>query len=328
MERRTFLAASAVLLHRARVAYGQQQGRVYRIGYVNPGPPPPAQSRTWEAFVQGFRDSGLVQGTNLVIERRYASGNFSLVPTFLEEFASHGTDVIITVTTSVALEAKRLVRSTPVVMAVSTDPVGAGVVDSLSRPGANITGFALTGPELTGKRLELLRALAPRARKLVLMTPSDHPVYALYRRHAEAAQVFTDIRVENIGVAREQWEARFARIAGAESSNVAVLLTESPSLLRERAKLAELAAKYRLATIYGVREHVEAGGLMSYGTDLAALFRRSGSVVARIINGTKPSDIPVEQPTKFELVVNARAARALGLTIPQSLLVRADEVFE
>lgn len=240
-------------------------------------------------------------------------------------------DVIVTVTTSVALHAKRVVKSIPIVMAASTDPVGAGVVNSLARPGGNITGFALTGPELTGKRVEFLKALVPQVSKLVVATPTDHPVYALYRDPAIAAaatQHLRDVRFENIGVDPDKWDEKFARMAEPPGLTVGVLVTESPSLIGQRAKLAALALKYRLPSVYGVREHVEAGGLMSYGADISDLYMRTASVVARLINGTKPADIPVEQPTKFELFINGNTARRLGVTIPHSLVLRADEVID
>jgi putative ABC transport system substrate-binding protein len=332
MDRRRFLLTClASVLASPLTARAQQAGRVYRIGFISPGPPPSGPSRTWDAFLHGLSQHGRIEGVNVVIERRYASGRFDRVPAFLEELVAMNCDVIVTVTTSAALHAKRIVKDIPIVMAASTDPVGAGVVNSLARPGGNITGFALTGPELTGKRLEFLKAIAPRLSKLVLATPTDHPVYALYRESAIAAaatQNLTEVRVENIGVDPEKWDEKFARMAEPQGLTVGVLVTESPSLIGERTKLAALALKYRLPSVYGVREHVEAGGLISYGVDVADLYTRTASIVARIISGTKPADIPVEQPTKFELVINANTARRLGLTIPPAILLLADQVIE
>jgi putative tryptophan/tyrosine transport system substrate-binding protein len=331
LNRRAFLfgtisAALAIPL----AAQAQQAGKVVKIGYVNPGPPRARTSRAWDALLQGLREHGLVEGRNLVMESRYASGQGDdRVRALLTELVATRPDVIVTVTTSVARVARDTVQNIPVIMAVSTDPLGGGVVESLARPGGNVTGFALTGPELTPKRLELLKTAAPRVSRAVVVVPSQEPVYALYMKEARAAGPelgLTEVELVNIGTDPARWERALEAVARAPGTGL--LITEYPSFVRHAGTLSALVQRHGVPAIYGLREHVEQGGLMSYGADVADLFHRVGAVVHQVLNGVDPGTIPVEQPRKYDFFVNLKTARALDLTIPLSLLLQADQVIE
>jgi putative tryptophan/tyrosine transport system substrate-binding protein len=237
----------------------------------------------------------------------------------------------VTVTTAAALEAKNATQKIPIVMAVAADPVGAGVVDSLSRPGGNISGMTLTGPELTPKRIELLKIAAPDMQRLAVVVANDLPVNRLYLNEAEAAAsalAIPHVSFEVLGSsAGGKWEETFARLG--RSPHTALLITETPIFLSEGTRLPALALAHHLPTMYGLSIQVRDGGLMSYGADAADLYYRAARLVGKILlDGAKPADLPVEQPTKFELVINLKTAKVLGLTIPPSLLQRADEVIQ
>jgi putative ABC transport system substrate-binding protein len=328
MLRRSFLAALAAPLA-PRVAGAQPAAKVHRIGYVSPTSPPPEPSPGWTAFLDGLREHGFIDGTNVAAHRRYASGGGpDRVRELLAELVALEVDVIVTVTTGVALEAKKSITHLPIIMAASTDPVGGGVVDSLARPGGNVTGFSFTSPELTGKRLEILKTIAPHVMDVVLVTPSDHPVYRLHHRQAGEAAPALGIRgatIEVIGADPTRWDARFAAIA---RPGRGLLITDAPGFYRHREKLALLARRHRLPVVYDLRQHVEAGGLLSYGPDVIDVYRRTGGLVGRVLKGAKVSEIPVEQPTKFDFAINLGTARALGLTVPPSLRLRAGHVIE
>jgi len=331
IDRRTFLAGTgAVLLAAPLRAEAQQAGKVWRIAYVSPGSQ--AEARVFDALRQGLRERQLIEGRNLIIEQRYAEGKgVESWRGLMAEVVAMKVDLIMTVTTGVALEAKSATQRIPIIMAVATDPVGAGVVASLSRPGGNISGMTLTGPELTPKRLELLKIVAPDVQRLVVVVAVDIPVNRLYLKQAEAAaSALTIPRVsfEVLGSsASGKWEETFARLG--RSPHTALLITETPIFISEGRRLAALALMYRLPAVYGLSSHVQDGGLMSYGADVADLYYRAARLVGKILlDGAKPADLPVEQPTKFELAINLKTAKALGLTIPPSLLGRADEVVE
>jgi putative tryptophan/tyrosine transport system substrate-binding protein len=331
IDRRTFLAGTgAVLLAAPLAAQAQSERKVYRIAYVSPGSR--AETRVFDALKQGLRERQLIEGRNLVIEQRYAEGKgVERLRALMAEVVAMKVDLIVTVTTAAALEAKNATQRIPIIMAVATDPVGAGVVDSLPRPGGNISGMTLTGPELTPKRLELLKIVAPDVQRVVVVVPIDIPVYRLYLQQAEAAAsalAIPHVGFEVIGVsASGKWEEAFVRLG--HSPHTALLITESPIFLSEGKRLAALALAHRLPAVYGLSSHVQDGGLMSYGADLADVYYRAARLVGKILlDGATPADLPVEQPKKFELVMNLKTAKSLGLTIPQSLLMRADKVIQ
>jgi putative ABC transport system substrate-binding protein len=283
-----------------------------------------------EAFLQGLRDLGYVEGRNLVIEYRDAGGKFERLPALAAELVALKVDVILAPSAVAALAAKQATRTLPIVFAGVPGPVTSGLVTSLARPGGNVTGLSALTPELVGKCLEQLKQAVPGvSRVAVLWQPG-----ALPERTDKDMLKGAEVAARALGVRPQFLEARgpedfdraFAAMTRARADALTVL--PSPMLNTERRRLVDLAAKNRLPAVYPWRESVDAGGLMSYGPDRADMFRRAATYVDRILKGAKPGDLPVEQPTKFELVINLKAAKALGLTIPQSLLQRADELIQ
>jgi putative ABC transport system substrate-binding protein len=329
MERRTFLAmVSGSLLAAPLAAEAQQAAKVARIGYLSPNLATSPHLR--EAFRQGLRDLGYVEGRNVVFEYRDAEGKVERLPALAAELVELKVDVIVTegANTSVPLAAKQATRTLPIVFASAADPVGSGLVTSLARPGGNVTGASILSPEIVGKRLELLTQAVPGvSRVAVLWLPG-----ALGERTEKYMLKEADVAARALGVQLQFVEARgpadldraFSDMTRARAGALTVL----PSLmfLREHRRLVDLAAKHRLPAVYTVKEYVDAGGLMAYAPNLAEVFRRAATYVDKILKGAKPADHPVEQPTKFELVINLKTAKALGLTIPSSLLQRADQV--
>ncbi|TAL44365.1 MAG: ABC transporter substrate-binding protein [Salinibacterium sp.] len=310
-------------------AEAQQAAKVARIGYLSPNLA--ASPHLRDAFLQGLRDLGYVEGQNLVIEYRDAEGELERLPALAAELIALKVDVILaeggTLGPRVAMRATKTI---PIVFAAAGDPVGSGLVTSLARPGGNVTGLSSLGPELVGKRLELLKQAVPGVdRVAVLRQPG-----ALGERTAKDMLTGADVAARALGVQLQFVEARgpaefaraFSDMTGARTGALTVL--PSAMFLREHRRLVDLAAKHRLPAVYPQREFVDAGGLMSYGANQVDLFRRAATYVDKILKGTKPADLPVEQPTKFELVVNLKTAKALGLTMPDSILARADEVIE
>jgi putative tryptophan/tyrosine transport system substrate-binding protein len=317
------------LLAAPLTAAAQQAAKVARIGYLSPGLATSPLLR--EAFRQGLRDLGYVEGRNLVIEYRDAEGKRERFPALAAELVALKVDVIFVAGgTRVALAAMQATKTIPIVFTGVGDPVESGLVTNLARPGGNVTGLSGLGPELVGKRLELLKQVVPGVdRVAVLWLPG-----ALGERTDKEMVTGADVAARALGVRLQFVEARgpdeFDRAFSDMSSARAGALTVLPSnrLLREHRRLVDLAAKNRLPAVYTSREFVDAGGLMSYGANQPDLFRRAATYVDKILKGAKPSDLPVEQPTKFELVINLKTAKALGLTIPQSVLGRADQTIE
>jgi putative tryptophan/tyrosine transport system substrate-binding protein len=329
MERRTFLAMLPGALLAAPLAAEAQEAKVARIGLLagnlasNPHLP--------EAFRQGLRDLGYVEGRNVVIEYRDAEGKLERLPALAAELVALKVDVIfVGGGTRVTLAAMQATKTIPIVFTGVGDPVTSGLVTNLARPGGNVTGLSGLGPELVGKRLELLKQAVPGVdRVAVLWLPG-----ALGERTDKDMLTGADVAARALGVRLQFVEARgpdeFARAFSDMSSARAGALTVLPSnrFLREHRRLVDLAAKNRLPAVYTSREFVDAGGLMSYGATQPDLFRRAATYVDQILKGAKPGDLPVEQPTKYELIINLKTAKALGLTIPQSVLLRADQVIE
>ncbi len=284
----------------------------------------------WKAFRQGLRDLGYIEGRNLMIEYRNAEGKLDRLPALAAELVALKVDVIVAGNTRAALAAKQSTRTLPIVFTNAADPVASGLVTSLARPGGNVTGLSNLSSELVGKCLEQLTHAVPGvSRVAVLWQPGG-----LGGRTDKDMLKEADLAARALGVRLQVVEARgpddfdraFSEMTRARAGALTVL--SSTMFLVERRRLTDLAARHRLPTVFPFREGVDAGGLMSYGMDFPDLFRRAATYVDKILKGAKPGDLPVEQPTKFELVINLKTAKALGLTIPQSVLGRADEVIQ
>jgi ABC-type uncharacterized transport system substrate-binding protein len=318
----------------------QQPGKVYRIGYLGGGTPPAPANTTpqhcpikgwsgWQAFLEGLREYGYLPGQNLVIECRYAAGQAERAPALAAELVSLKPDLIVAGGWSHnILAAKQATRTIPILMVTATDPVGMGFVESLAHPGGNVTGLTDTaGVEVVGKQLQILKEAVPKASRVAdLSSPAAAPLPARGTEREAAARAL-GLTLQRYGVrAPEELEGAFTAMtkAGAE-----VLLVETSGFFdAHQQRLVDLAAKSQLPAMYSGRWFVDAGGLMSYWANVTAIWRRVGFYVDRIFHGANPGDLPVEQPTQFDLLINLKTAKALGLTIPQSLLNRADEVIE
>jgi ABC-type uncharacterized transport system substrate-binding protein len=329
MERRRFIEVIAGgLLVAPLSAEAQQAAKIARIGFLVLNMA--AAAHPPEAFRQGLRDLGYVEGRNVVIEYRDAEGKPERLPALAAELVALKVDVILAAGETHALAAKQATKTIPIVFAVAADPVASGLVTSLARPGGNVTGLSVLAPELVGKCLEQLKQAVPGvSRVAVLWQPGGHGERTDKDMRKEA-----EVAARALGVRLQLVEARgpadldraFSDMTKARAGALTVL--PSAMLFTERRRLADLAARNRLPAVYPAREYVDAGGLMAYGANVADLFRRAATYVDKILKGAKPPDLPVEQPTKFELVINLKTAKALGLTIPQSLLQRADEVIQ
>jgi putative ABC transport system substrate-binding protein len=329
MDRRAFIGSLAGGLVAAPLAAeAQQAAKVPRIGFLTGNLA--ASPRVAAAFLQGLRDLGYVEGRNVVIEYRDAEGKFERLPARAAELVALKVDVIVAGGTPQALAAKQATRTVPIVFAAAGDPVTSGLVTSLARPGGNVTGLTGLGPELVGKGLERLKQAVPGvSRVAVLWRPggqgegTDKDIL----KEADVAARALGVRLQFVEArGPEDFDRAFSDMTTGRAGALTVLV--SPMFFGERRRLVDLAAKTRLPTVFPWREYVDAGGLMAYGADLADLFRRAATYVDKILKGTKPGDLPIEQPTKYELVINLKTAKALGLTIPPSLLQRADEVIE
>jgi putative ABC transport system substrate-binding protein len=310
-------------------AEAEQATKIARIGYLatNLAGTPPASH---VAFLEGLRDLGYVEGRNVVIEYRDAEGKVERFPALLAELIALKVDVIVAPGTPAALAAKHATRTLPIVFPVAVDPVQSGLVTSLARPGGNVTGLSALVSELVGKCLEQLTQAVPGvSRVAVLWQPGglDERTEKEMLKGAEVAGRALGVRLQFVQArGPADFERAFSEMTKARAGALTVLT--SVMFVNERRRLVDLAAESRLPAAYAQREFVDAGGLMSYGTNVADLFRRAATYVDRILKGAKPGDLPVEQSTKFELVINLKAAKALGLTIPPSVLARADQVIE
>jgi putative ABC transport system substrate-binding protein len=328
MERRKFMAAMTGSLLLAPFAVeAQQAGKVYRIGLLDFSTPDPARQAWWTAFRQQMRELGYVEGQNVTFEPRWAEGDLDRVPKLAAELVGLQVDVVVTGGQVAAIAAKRATTTIPIVMGSGSDPVAVGLVASLRQPGGNVTGMTSINSELAAKRLELLRNVAPRASRVAILWDERDAGSRLNVDETEAAAKTAGLTIQRVGVGSAVGlEAAFATVVRGRAG--ALIISSTARLFSFRKRIAELAVKHRLPTVVGLREYVEAGGLASYGTDYPDLFRRAAVYVDKILKGAKPADLPIEQPTKFELVINLKTAKALGLTIPHSLLLRADEVLQ
>ena len=310
-------------------AEAQPAASVPRIGYLAPGYPsdPRVGERFLQAFRQGLRELGYVEGQNIVIEFRSAEGKYDRLSALAAELIRFKVNVIVAPASPATQAAKQATETIPIVMVNVADPVATGFVASLARPGGNITGLSLMLPELVGKQLELLKEVVPKVSRVALLGNPANPTIALLVQHAQDAARILKVRLQLLE-ARDSSEidSAFAAIT-AERAGAVIVLTDSVTL-DHRTRIADHAVRRRLPTVFGVSEFAEAGGLLAYGPRLADRYRRAATYVDTILKGAKPADLPVAQPTTFDLVVNLRAAKALGLTIPQAVLQRADRIIE
>jgi putative tryptophan/tyrosine transport system substrate-binding protein len=305
----------------------QQPTHVHRIGALSGLGTTPGRGPFVEAFLEGMRALGYVEGQHFVLEYRAAAGHYERFPALAAELVQLKVDVIVAQGTPAALAAKDATTTIPIVMVGVGDPVGSGLVASLARPGGNITGLSLLAPELVGKQLEFLKDVLPTVSRVAILWNPTNPVHALLVREADVAAQRLGVQLHRVEAhGPEAFDSAFAAMT---SAHVGALLVLADNIFFEhRRRLSELAATSRLPTMHNMRAHVEAGGLISYWASPPDGWRRGATYVDKILKGAKPADLPVEQPTKFELVLNLKTAQALGITIPPHLLVFADEVIE
>jgi putative tryptophan/tyrosine transport system substrate-binding protein len=314
----TFILASF------HIAEAQQPKKVYRIGFLSTDPLP---AQSWNALLDGLRERGYIEGRNIVFERRFSEGKAERFPEFAVEMVRLKVDIIIVTTTPAAFAAKNATQTIPIVIPTAINPVGAGLVASLARPGGNITGLSALAPELSGKRLELLKEVVPGMTRVAVLWNPANPANASVWKETQAAARGLGLLLQSQEVRSPQdLERTFALTAQARPDALLVL---SDSLINmHRQQIAEFVTQKRLPSVFASTEAVMAGGLMSYGPSLPDRYRRTAYYVDRILKGAKPADLPVEQPMKFELVINLKAAKQIGLTIPPNVLARADKVIK
>ena len=330
MIKKTFVAlASALVLILALVTRdeAQQPKKVPRIGFLAAASASSQASRL-EAFLQGLHELGYTEGKNIAVEYRFAEGDFERLPDLASELVRLNVDIIIPQSTPASLAAKQATTTIPIVFVAVGDAVAMGLVGSLARPGGNITGISsMTGPGLFGKHMEILKETVPKLTRVAFLSNPTNWRSPFALREIETVARALKISLQPLEARRpDEYNTAFAEAIKGRAD--AILVVSDPMFLSDRTRLADLATKSRLPAIYGVLEHVEAGGLMAYAADRVDMFRRAAAYVDKILKGSKPADLPVEQPTKFEFIVNLKAAKQIGLTIPQSVLFRADKVIK
>ena len=307
-------------------AEAQQPTKTSRIAFINASSPSAILAR-YEAFRHGLRELGYVEGKNITIEYRYAEGKLDRLREIMAELVRLKVDLIVTAGPSATRAAKEATSSIPIVMALDYDPIGNGFVASLARPGGNITGLSAVYPEMSGKQLELLKEIVPGLAQVAVIGTSTQPGNAHAVRETELAAAAFGVKLQYLDVlAPKDIEAAFG--AAKKGRTDAMVVLAGPVLLSHRTQVAESAVKSRIPVTYQASEYVEAGGLMSYGVTIADLHRRAATYVDRILKGAKPSQLPVEQPTKFELIINLKTAKQIRLIIPPNVLARADKVIK
>ena len=327
--RRQFLIVAGALLASPLRVEAQQTGKVYRIGYLGTTPlTTPAQLRIWEALLQGLRELGWVEGKNIKIEDRYSEGKYERFPDLAAELIQLRVDVLVAVAGPATRAAKEATTTIPIVSVAVQDPVALGLGQRLARTGGNITGPTLTGGlAIAGKQLELLKEIVPRVSRVAVLWNPANPMLAQQLRQVEVDARALGVQLQPVGArSPDDLDSAFSAIIRDRAE--ALLVVADPMFWGQRTRLADLAAKNHLPAIYGLSGHVEAGGLMAYGANPLDLYRSAATYVDKILKGAKPADLPMEQPTRFELVINLKAAKALGLTIPPSIMLRADSVIE
>jgi putative tryptophan/tyrosine transport system substrate-binding protein len=325
--RRAFLAAALALLTAPLVTHAQQAARRARVGLLDPSVRDPSREPLWDTFRQRLRELGYREGDNLLIEFRSAHGQADRLASAAAELARLNADVIVARSTPAALAARRVTTTIPIVLTNSADPVGAGLVESLARPGGNVTGVTTLTAELSAKRLEVLREIVPVAQRVAVLWDETNVGLAIAVRDTEVAAHSLGLQTVVFG-ARRADDIDRAVLAMTRQQVGACIVMPGPVFSVEQRRIVGLVATHRVPAAYTQREYVEAGGLVAYGSNLSDLFTRAADVVVKILKGAKPADLPVEQPTKFELVINLKTAKTLGLTIPPLLLLRADQVIE
>ena len=323
----TVLTLCAVLLALCLCAEAQQPAKIPRIGYLGATSPSAIPDRI-EAFRQGLRELGYVEGKNIVIEWRHHEGKVDRLPALAAELVRLKVVIIVTAGAPAARAAKEATSTIPIVMTQVGDPVGSGFVASLARPGGNITGLSTLAPELSGKRLELLKEIVPKLSRVAVFGTSSNPDNAQSLREVELAAKALGVKLQYLDVLGPGDSETAFQAAVKGRAEAVLMMVSGPVANSLRPQIAELAAKSRLPVIYSGRTDVESGGLMTYGVNNADLDRRAATYVDKILKGAKPADLPVEQPTKFEFIINLKAAKQIGLTIPPNVLVRADKVIK
>jgi putative ABC transport system substrate-binding protein len=302
----------------------QQANKVYRIGLISAGLPPKPGVSYFQDALSGL---GWIEGKNLIYERRYAENRLERLPGLVAELIRLNVDVIVAVGTLAPIAAKRATTTIPIVMTTAGDPLSSGLVASLAKPGGNVTGLSLMAPELAGKRLELLKEVIPGLARIAVLWNAANPYSAIGFDQTKLAAERLGIEVQSLGL-RSPDDLDGALEDALRQNAAALIAVEDPLTFDNREQIVTFAAKSRLPAISGAREFADAGGLLAYGASLADLSRRAAGYVDKILKGTRPSDLPVEQPTKFDFVINLKTAKSLGLSIPPALLARADEVIE
>ncbi|HXV82103.1 MAG TPA: ABC transporter substrate-binding protein [Candidatus Binatia bacterium] len=320
------LVLCAMLLALCGFVEAQQPGKIFRMGILDPSTAS-GSAVLLEAFRQELNKLGWIEGKNIAIEYRFAEGNRDRLPKVALELARLPVDLIVTGGPAGTRTVKEANITIPIVMGFDNDPVGSGFVASLARPGGNITGLSTLSPEISGKQLELLKEIIPKLSRVAVLGNSTEPGNAQALKELEIAAGAFRLQLHYLDVKKDQDIETGFRAATRESAH-AVLLLGSPVVSARRTRIAAVAAKSRLPTIYPWPEFVQDGGLMSYGASITDLFRRAAVMVDKILKGTKPADIPVEQPTKFEFVINLKTAKQIGVTIPPNVLARADKVIK
>ncbi len=327
MNRFLALITALALLAAPLAAEVQQVAKIPRIGFLSPHSPSETGVSRLGAFRQGLRELGYVEGQTIAIESRWAEGKYDRLPGLATELVGLKVDVIVTYAPPAIQAAKQATATIPIVMAGIVDPVATGFVASLARPGGNITGLSLMAPDLVGKQLEMLKGIVPKVSRIALLGNPTNTGNAPQVRYAQDAARALKVQLQPLEASSSsEIDSAFAAMTRERAGAVIVLVDAMFSDQRNR--IADLAVKRRLPSVYGLPEHAEAGGLMFYGGDDRDRFRRAAIYVDRILKGAKPADLPVEQPTRFELVINLKTAKALGLTIPPALLQRADQVIQ
>ena len=317
---------AVVLLVLGVIAEAQQANKIPRIGFLG-NSTPALEENLVGSFREGLRDLGYVEGKNILVEYRWAEGNYDRFPALIGELVAQKVDIIVTAGTPASLAVKKAAPSIPLVMAAVGDPIGTGLIESLAQPGGNITGLSAIAADLEGKRLELLLEVIPKLSHVAGFWNPANTFQVISEKEVQAAARTFKMKVLSLGVqAPEQFDNAFATIRREQPRALFVLADRI--FLHNRARIMEFATKQRLPGVYAYLELVEAGGLMSYGPSYADMHRRAATFVDKILKGRKPSDLPVEQPTKFELIINLRAAKQIGLTIPPNVLARADKVIK
>ena len=304
----------------------KQPAKMPRVGYLFSFTPAEGQ-HLWEACRRGLRELGYVEGRTIMLEPRWAEGRHDRLPDLARELVRLPVDVLVAAATPASLAAKAATSTIPIVMVAVGNPVKVGLVSSLARPGGNITGLSLLTTELSGRRLQLLLEVLGRSGRVAALINPDNGVHAVFLEETRDAAAKLGVKLETLRARNEREMQRAFEAAAAERAE-AVVFFDDPVLWSHRTQAVALAARYRLPVVYGYSDFVDEGGLISYGPDRPEQYRRTAAYVDRILKGAKPADLPVEQPTKFELVVNLKTAKALGLTIPQTFLARVDEVIQ